>query len=103
MNGEGLDGEEIEKMLSLHPLTVFSKLVDENPESKLYQQCLENEISKAADSIIENMGEEQIAFFEGIISLVPDNFGDDDKEIAMKLRVIKRIFEAVHRKKDAKV
>ena len=48
----GMDDNEMKRLIETHPLTVFSKLVADNPDSKVYRQCLDNEIRNVAESLL---------------------------------------------------
>ena len=99
-----MDNDDIERMLNLHPLTVFSKLASENPTSKLYQKCLQNEIDTAAETLGDNLRDEQLMFLEHLIDNLPEHrIRSDTKEgrdIAIKVNVIKRIFAAVRKLRE---
>ena len=103
----GMDDNEIEKMLESHPLTVFSKLVSDDPNNKVFKKCLDNEIESAAKQLAENVGEDQLVVIEHIINLVPDDASmvagiagnKEMREVALKVSIIKRILAAVKKVK----
>ncbi len=100
----GMDDNEMEKMLATHPLTIFSKLVAEEPNNKVYQQCLEGEIHNAAESLAEHVGIEQLEFIEHVLSAIPDcdirTENEELNEVFMNASIIKRIIAEVKRIKN---
>ena len=101
--GGGMDDDgDMERMVDLHPLNVFAKLSQENPESKLYRQCLQNEIDMAAEALDEKMDERQFLVLEHIVNHVPEERlrnSDGGEELTMRLDVLKRIFSEVRKRK----
>ena len=97
----GMDDDEMEKMIATHPLTVFAKLVADNPENKVYQQCLDNEIRTAAESLSEHVPVEQLEIIEHILSVLPDGMlrteNNELNEMLMNAGIIKRIIAEVKR------
>ena len=97
----GMDDNEIEKMIATHPLTVFSKLVADNPDNKVYQKCLDNEVHNAAESLSERVAVEQLEMIESILSYLPNGvFKTDDEELndmLMNADIIRRIIAEVRR------
>ena len=97
----GMDDNEIEKMVATHPLTVFSKLVADNPDSKVYRQCLDNEIRNVAESLSECVAVEHLEMIERILSCIPNGvFHTDDDELndmLVNADAIRRIIAEVRR------
>lgn len=97
----GMDDNEIEKMVATHPLTVFSKLVADNPDNKVYQKCLDNEVHNAAESLAEYVAVEQLEMIECIMSNLPDGVvkTDDEKlnDMLINVNAIRRIIAEVRR------
>lgn len=97
----GMDDNELEKMVATHPLTVFSKLVADNPGNKVYQQCLDNEVHNAAESLAEYVAVEQLEMLEYILSCIPDGVvKTDNKEfndMLMNADIIRRIITEIRR------
>ena len=96
-----MDDSELEKMVATHPLTVFSRLVADNPENKVYQKCLDNEVHNAAESLSECVAVEQLEMIECILSNIPNGVvkTDDDEfsEMLMNADIIRRIIAEVKR------
>ena len=97
----GMDDNELEKMVATHPLTVFSKLVADNPGNKVYQTCLDNEVHNAAESLAEYVAVEQLEMIECIMSNLPDGVvKTDNKEfndMLMNADIIRRVIAEVRR------
>ena len=96
------DNEGINRAVETHPLTVFGRLLASDPGSKLYRQCLDNEIGEVAKSIAPYVTEVQMLFVEHMLSKVPDvepSAVDDmeTREIIVRTGVIRRIFAEVRR------
>ena len=78
----GMDDNEMKRLIETHPLTVFSKLVADNPDSKVYRQCLDNEIRNVAESLSECVAVEHLEMIEHILSCIPNGvFHTDDDEL----------------------
>ena len=97
----GMDDNELEKMVATHPLTVFSKLVADSPDNKVYQQCLDSEVHNAAESLAEYVAVEQLEMLEYILRCIPDGVvKTDDKEFSdmlMNAAIIRRVIAEVRR------
>ena len=97
----GMDDNELEKMVATHPLTVFSKLVADNPDNKVYQQCLDSEVHNVAELLSECVNVEQLEMLEYILSCIPDGVvKTDNKEfndMLMNADIIRRIITEIRR------
>lgn len=97
----GMDDNELEKMIATHPLTVFSKLVADSPDNKVYQQCLDSEVHNVAESLSECVVAEQLEMIEYILRCIPDGVvKTDDKEFSdmlMNAAIIRRVIAEVRR------
>lgn len=101
----GMNDDDISRMVDTHPLSVFAKLADEDPKNKHYQQCLDYEIELAAQNMLDNMEIEQIEFIEHIVNMIPENLEisghriaseSEIKSVLKRLHIIKRVFAKVH-------
>lgn len=95
---EGMDREEVEKMLQTHPLTVFSRLAHDDPSNKVYQQCLAAEIDEAATTLMENLNDLQFSLLEHVLKILPERNGGDDE--AIRINVIRKVIAEVRRRKE---
>lgn len=103
----GMNDGDMDNLLERHPLTVFSRLAYDEPDNKVYRQCLENEIQNAAESLSDSIGDAQIVFIEHMLDALPAMRerkppSDDEeremlKDIEMKVDVIRRIMNAIRK------
>ena len=96
----GMD-DDLNRMIDTHPLTVFSKLLAENPENKVYRQCLDSEVKTAAESLSEHLSAEQIEVFDRIVGILPDellvNADGEIGELFINVSVMRKILAEVRR------
>ena len=59
--------DELKRIVRLNPLAMFAKLKSENPGNKVYEQCYDNELKEAVDSVCEKMGLGQIVLLRGLL------------------------------------
>lgn len=106
MFGMEMDGEEIDKYVESLPISIFMRLHHENPQNKVYQKCLEQEIDNTSNEFIASLGLEQIVGLEVIFTILEHAINamgiDEHDDKLMRIRMMRKIFDAIHEKVDKK-
>lgn len=106
MFGMGQSGDDLKNFIENHPISVFMRLNDESPQNKVYQKCLEQEVDNITDEFIATVGLEQVMILEAIFKIMEGMveaavFKGQEVDTT-PLRIMRKIFDAVHKKVDKK-